>query len=620
MTRASSATNRPRVRRAGRSRSLACVVLLVAPVALLSGCATLRSWTGTGTRSVSAIDSTPRAPRVKVHITGLDQALRDNVLAHLELASEPCDAPRWRVHGVFERSDKEVRAALRALGHFQPHIKKRLHRGASCWEADYTIAPGPPVRVRSVTLRVTGPGHDDPVFSRLLANPPIAKGQVLDQGRYESLKQSLQSLAAAHGYFDGRFTVHRLRIDVPARSAVIALIYDTGPRYRLGPVTVHQHVLNANLMRRLLHLRAGEPYDAARLTAQSRVLNDSGYFSRVDVSPHLPQLRAPGRGTRTVPVDVTLAPRKRHSYSAGVGVATDTGPRLKLGYEDRRVNRAGHRWSTTASMSLVDQSLSSEYRIPLADPRSDWLSFQLGYQHESTATSQSRDARAAVQRTGTRFGNWLETQTVAATRDSFTVGSTQDTTVLVTPGISWQHTSADNPLRPHHGYSLFLQLRGASSLLFSDLSFLQLRTRGTGIVTLPWGDRLITRAELGITATSRFQAMPPDYRFFAGGDNSIRGYGYQQLGPKDSSGKVVGGRYLVVGSVEYDHPLTARWGIAAFTDAGNAFNNFSEGLRLGVGAGVRWQTPVGPLRLDVGVPLIAGTTLFRIHLRFGPEL
>ena len=417
-------------------------------------------------------------------------------------------------------------------------------------------------------------------------------------------------------------------MDVEAGTADVELTYRTGERFVLGDIDIRQEAFDTDLIERLTLIEPGEPYDSSRLAEQNRAYSDSGYFGLVDISPRLGAARARERAEqadgeaveRRVPVEVYLEPRPKHSYTAGVGYATDTGPRLRLGYENRRLNRLGHRWGANAALSPNDSDIELDYRIPLEDPRTEWLTFQAGYSIKDTKTSETSTARVGATKTGTRFG-WLETQSLSVTHDSFTVGGVDDDALLVVPGISWQNTEADDPLRPTRGWSAWLSLRGTHEALLSDTSFVQAHTRTQAIYGLPWGDRLLGRLELGATAVTDFDVLPPDYRFFAGGDTSIRGYAFESLGPRDRQELVVGGRYLAVSSLEYEHALTEKWSVAAFADAGNAFDDFDEGVKVGVGGGVRWQSPVGPLRVDVGFPLDEDSEdSFRIHVRFGPDL
>ncbi|HAI23845.1 MAG TPA: outer membrane protein assembly factor, partial [Alcanivorax sp.] len=114
--------------------------------------------------------------------------------------------------------------------------------------------------------------------------------------------------------------------------------------------------------------------------------------------------------------------------------------------------------------------------------------------------------------------------------------------------------------------------------------------------------------------------LPASIRFFAGGDASVRGFAYESLGPLDNDGEVIGGRHLLVGSLEYDHPISEQWSLAVFTDAGNAFNNFDDyEIRHSAGFGVRWRSPLGPIRVDFARGIEEGRE-WRLHLSMGPDL
>jgi translocation and assembly module TamA len=141
---------------------------------------------------------------------------------------------------------------------------------------------------------------------------------------------------------------------------------------------------------------------------------------------------------------------------------------------------------------------------------------------------------------------------------------------------------------------------------------------------LPWEARLIVRGRAGaILEDHVFDRVPLSLRFFAGGDNSVRGYDYESLGPRNALGELIGGNRVFEASVEYEHPLTESWSIATFVDAGNAFLGSDFKLRTGAGIGARWFTPIGPIRLDVAWPIDmapgedAGP---RLHISLGPDL
>ncbi len=588
------------------------VLLLALLVLTLPGCAML----GLDEEPASRDGGPPPVPKVAASFEGLDARQEANARAYLGLLEEPCDAAEWRVRRRFAAADDDIRRGLRALGHYAPRVDKRLERGEACWQASFAVDPGPQVVMAQVEVTLEGEAREDPAFKRLLADLPLRAGEPLDHGAYERSKSRLASLASERGYLDAKLTRHELIVDPDAGTAQARLQLSSGPRYRLGELKVVHEGIRHDLVRRLLEYTPGEPYSADRLHLLDRALSDSGYFSSVDV-------RADTQGAQDleVPVTVTAQARKRHLYSAGVGFATDVGPRVRLGYENRRVNAAGHRVVARLRGSLVQSDLSVEYRIPLQRPQSEWLTFSAAAVREDTDTFESTSGKLGVRATRLR-GRWLETSFVELSRDNFEVGRTRRTSTLLMPGLSYSRTQSDGRLRPDEGWRLYAEIKGGAEALLSDTDVLRTRISGGWLRTLPWDGRIITRAEVGALIAGDFDALPPSVRFFAGGDTSIRGYEFESLGPKDDFGEVIGGRYLGVVSLEYEHPIKGPWSAAVFMDAGNAFDNeFSQDIKTGVGVGLRWQSPVGPVRVDIAHPLNDdGDTLFRLHLRLGPDL
>ncbi len=577
---------------------------------LLSGC-------GYIAKTVNAAAGIESAPRVEIQVEGVDKEVSENIRAYLSLAQEVCTAPAWRVNRLFARSGEEVRNAVRALGYYSPQVSKNLEQLEECWKATYEVDLGTPVTVEAVEVTFSGEASDDPAFTALLAELPVKTGDIVNHARYEETKQRIVSLANERGYLDGRFTTSELRIDTAQDKAVVRLVYDSGGRYRFGALNIEQDVLRPQLVQAFFDYEEGAPYDSNKVVAMNRALSDSGYFAQVDVRPRLEQ-PVDGR----IPVDVTLTPSKPHQFSASVGVSTDTGPRVRLGYQNRRLNRRGDRLNSQITASPVISSITTEYRIPLKDPRSEWLSFEAGAQREDTDTSETTSFKLGARQTKKRSSEWLETRFIEASRENFDVGTqTGVITTLVTPGISWNQAVSEAKLRPAWGHRLFLEVKGSAEALLSDTSFARGRLSAGWVKGLPWNGRIILRGDAGALTADDFDVLPPTQRFFAGGDNSVRGYAYQSLGPTDEQGNVIGGSLLLVGSIEYDHPIVDKWSGAVFTDVGNAFSDSSsnEGFKVGVGFGIRWLSPIGPIRLDLAHP-VGDTPLFRIHFRLGPDL
>ncbi|MEJ2575222.1 MAG: autotransporter assembly complex protein TamA [Gammaproteobacteria bacterium] len=556
----------------------------------------------------------PGLAELQLQAPAASAALRDNLLLHLRLDDLPCDTPRWRVRRLFARLPADMEPALRALGYYRAEVSSQLDFDEDCWTAVVHLSPGPRVRIRAVDVDVTGDAAADPAFAAALRDLPLAPGEPLDHSVYEAVKTRLQELALERGYLDARLAHRELRV-YPAESAAdVHLRLDSGPRYRFGDVRLGPQPLDEGLLHRYVQLEPGAYFSSQALFDMNRALSDAGYFRSVQVLPRRDQTEA-----LAVPVDVEFTPVARHAWRAGIGYETDTGARFRLGYENRYLNAAGHRFASELRLSQIESGLTANYLIPGRDPRREHLEIKAALLNENSDTVQSRSIQAGVRQTLLR-GAWTETRFVEALYEDSVVGGDTPEAFLLMPGIGWKRTHSDNPLRTSRGYRLNLELRGAHENLLSTTSLVRLRAGAMGIYRFGEAGRLTGRLDLGTTWVDEFADVPASLRFFAGGDRSVRGYGYERLGPRDDSGDPTGGQHLLTGSLEYEHPIKGEdWWLGAFVDGGNVFNDTFE-AKWGYGAGLRWFTPVGLLRLDFAIPSDTFEDEWRIHFAFGADL
>lgn len=546
-----------------------------------------------------------------VRLVGVDGALAANVLAYLTLDQEACDAPSWRVEQQYTAAPGRIGSALEALGYYEANVESDLESDADCWHATFTIDPGEPVRIRTLDVQTQG----DAVFALATAQSSLHEGAVLDQGAYEALKRRWSDLAIERGYRDATFTASRVDVYPDEHAADVTLHFDAGERYRFGEIRFDQNVLSDRLVRAYLPFKAGDPYDNRLLTTLYIALTDSGYFDTIDI-----RQEAANHETRDVPIDIVLTPAKRRLITYGIGFSTDTGPRVRLGRNNRRFNDRGHQFGVNAQLSPVISEITATYRFPHGDPRTEWINFDVGLKKESTDTSKSDSLEFGARRVVERPRDWTRTQKLSLLIEDFDVADQSGRSKLLMSGISWTRTRADNALRPHRGYRLDFETRGASDAVVSDTSFLQTIAAGKWVWSLPKMGRVLVRGRVGATAVQDFEELPPSVRFFAGGDNSVRGYDFESLGPEDEHGEVVGGSSVVVASFEYEHPLHDRWSLAFFVDSGNAFNGSDFTPKTGAGLGGRWQSPLGPIRVDLAHPFDDPSTSWRLHISLGPDL
>lgn len=553
-----------------------------------------------------------------VTLNGIDGPLAANVLAHLSIDEEPCDAPRWRIEQQQQAAPLRIREALEAFGYYSPKIEAKLEFQAQCWRSTFDVTPGDPVLLRVVTVEVTGDAVADVDFTGAIERQAWRTGELLNHGIYEGLKRRWGDLALERGYADAKFVASRIDVYPDERVADVELRFDSGPRYAFGAVDLHQDVLSDELARSYLPFKAGDPYDARVLTTLYVALTDSGYFQTIDVRPLEADLEA-----HTIPVEITLTPSRRKQISYGIGYSTDTGPRFRFSRTYRRFNERGHQFGVSAQLSPVMSEFAASYRIPFGDPRKEWVAFDAGIKSEDTDTSTSDSFELGARRVVVRPGNWTRTQLLSLLVEDFEVGAQVGRAHLLMPGIDWTRVLADNNIRPRTGSKISLRVQFAADELGSDNSLVQAVVRGKWIWSTPKKSRFIVRGELGAMAEDSFEDLPPSVRFFAGGDNSVRGYDFEALGPTDETGQVIGGSSLATASFEFEHPLRAKWpkwSIATFVDSGNAFERNSFDAKTGAGFGARWLSPLGPIRIDIAHPFDDPTTSWRLHINLGPDL
>ena len=548
-------------------------------------------------------------------VEGVDAELQRNVRSYVALADEPCDAETWLVRRRFRAIAEEVKTALQPYGYYDPIIETLLEQTTDCWKATIRIDAGEPVTLRNVAIAVEAAPGDRDNFADLIAAPVLVAGNRLRHSDYESLKESLQIRAAERGYVEAAFLENSIDVWPEEYAADLTLNFASGPRYDFGEIALTQSILDETLVRAFLDFEPGMPYDNRLLTKAYNDLSRSGYFSRIELMPEFERA-----SNQQLPVSIVLEPADRIEYTVGLGLSTDTGPRARAGFQNRRVNDRGHRLQADLSVSTVLQGLSAEYRKPLTDPRTEWLSYTSGLSSENTDSSKSDTARVGVRRSKQIKPEWMRTLSLDLSYDRYDIGGVESSSRLVLPGIVYDHKRADLDLFPTRGRRLTLELRGAANPLGSDTSFLQTIVGARIVRSLSANSRLLARATVGVTAQSEFSELPPSVRFFAGGDESVRGFGYESLGPTDALGNIIGGSNLLVASIEYEHRLRNNFYGAVFIDAGNAFDDLDVDAAIGAGLGVIWRSPVGPLRFYLAHPLNQSDRNIRLHIRLGADL
>ncbi len=551
---------------------------------------------------------------IRVAVSGVDEALRENVLAMLSVQEYRArkDLTEAMVQRLHARAPEEIRRALMPFGYYDVEIESSLLREGNHWRASYRIRPGRPVQIDNVNVVIDGDEQARAAFADI--TPPFRRGDRLLHSQYESLKSRLLARANATGYLDAHFTTQRLAVNPATRTADIELVLATGEQYFFGDIDITQQILDDDFVRRFLPFEAGDPFDFDKLLDFQYALTDSDYFATVNVEP----LRAQAEDQH-VPVAITAREKKRSRYTAGLGYGTDTGPRITIGFQRRYVNRRGHRLGMETMISDVESSFATRYIIPLKDPVRENFQLFFGTVRQDLGDAESRRLVLAPSRVRI-LGDWEQTFYLRLEDETSILPGREFETLMLVPGGTWSKTRADDLFYTRSGYRLFGDLRFSHDALGAESEFVRLHIIGKRIFPLGERLRLLLRAEAGAILLADETEMPVSQRFFAGGDQSVRGFDYNRLATRDADGNVVGGRYLATGSAEIEYRFAESWAMAAFSDTGNAMDDPDDKLETSYGLGLRWLSPVGVLRFDVAAPITGGGDSFRLHISIGPDL
>lgn len=558
---------------------------------------------------------------VEVSISGVEDELLTNVQGFLPIYRfNDKEAPSpGRLRYLHSQSEQAALQALAPFGYYRPTVSASLEQVDNVWQARYTIEPGDRIMVTDVDIRISGEGETDPVFAEAIEDSSLQAGTPLLHQDYESLKQRFQVLASQRGYFNAQMDQSTIRIDLKKYEAAIVIHFDSGVRYYLGDVQFHQDTpwLSEEMLKRYSEIEPGQAYLADDLQQLQGDLSNTEYYQEVtlDVSPENAD------EDNVIPVDVNLVSRNPTRYSFGAGYGTDTGARVTAGVTKRRLNQAGHHFNGELLLSEFRYGLAGEYVIPGSDPRTDSWGIRGSLEDEHSDSSDYTSASLGGYYRH-REDLWMKTYSLDYLVERYEVADDEQTSKLLIPSIDWTRTfpaQMDERIYPTYGTLLQLSVRGAGEGLLSDTSFIQPMISGKWIHSFANSNRLIARGAAGTTSVSDFEQLPTSLRFFTGGDKTVRGYAYNVIGPTIDD-DVVGGKHLLEASLEYEIPFSEQWSFATFADVGDAFDDEPD-YKSGVGVGLHWRSPIGPVRLDLGHALDQppGKEV-RLHLTIGSDL
>ncbi len=548
---------------------------------------------------------------VSLKLKGIDGALEDNVKAYLSSIPEKDYSTSLRFQA---RLDQSITEALNALGYYHAKISYSISEGND--ELIVNIHKGLPVKIKVMDVVISGEAKEDEEFTNLIAKSPLKVGRILNQGEYDSLKSGIRNLALQRGYFNGDFKLNKLEVIPELNEANVRLHYDSGIRYHFGPVEITGSQIWENRVESMRPFEIGEPYLVSNVGEYNQNLSNTDWFSSVFVEPDLSKLE----DGRELPIKVSLAPAAKNQIETGIGYSTDTGVRGTLKWKKPWVSARGHSFNTALSLSKPEQTITAGYKIPLDDVLREYYQLQFGLKHLDNRDTESLESNLAVERHWLTDGGWHKTVYVRHLYENFSQGLQDDGVQFVLPGATFSRTRVRGGSMPMWGDKQSVTVEYGDPALLSETRVLRLLGRSSWIRGIGENHRGLFRLEGGANITEEFEKLSPSLRFFAGGDNNIRGYGYESISPVDESGALTGAKYILSSTLEYQYRVYGNWWAATFYDIGDAFNDTPE-WKSGAGVGIRWASPVGPVSFDFAWGLDEKpNNEFRIHFSLGPEL
>jgi len=613
------------------------------------------------------------ADEVEYAVSGVAEPMLSNVRDHVtafRLGSSARLSARLR-RKMTEDATIAATDAMRPFGYFNPVVSVLVEpKEEGKWLLSVKVKAGPPVLVEDLQLELTGPGKELKSLNDWYADFPLVQGKVLDQQVWDKSKLNATDLLEEAGYLQAEFSRHVIRVDPVANTARLELIVDTGPQAVLGTVKFNQDILNDAVLASLRRFQQGDAYNSFLLEKFRLDLWRSGYFEDIELVERRDLKTNPPR----VNLQVNVKPRKKNTYQGTIGFGTDTLIRFQLLWGRHLLSPRGDNFDIGFGWQQNNNefTLQANYRLPReTESRQFWIA-SLGLKSENqtldVSATDDLENKFTIAR-GTVNDYWLK---LGKTR----VRNMNDGFEQLFETVFVQYLNERRDFQTTDNVEAYSQdfansdpfydlLKGTSNSLAIGVDWDWPEIRGSGFQTTghherawaftsneAWGAdhsytqlylssrvnllageswKFLLRAEAGysdadtVNATVPTQGpdldisltnLPSLYRFKAGGSRSVRGYAFESL-----DGNGLGSNNVLTASAEAEFQFHEDWGVAAFVDVGNAFNDWSKpSLKLGTGFGLRWYSAIGALRLDVAQGWALEGNPWRIDITIGTPL
>jgi len=503
---------------------------------------------------------------------------------------------------LYKSGISTITNALKTQGYYQAKVTGKLtyHQKTQQWDITYKVSLGPKIRIKTVKISISGAGEHDPQIAKIIHDSQLKAHNVFKLNDYESFKKSLINTANDRGYFQAHFIKKEVLIDVKANYVNISISFNTDDRYQYGNIVFQQKWFQYDdaFLLRLVPFKKGSPYNNSDIHQLEDNLQKSGYFNSIRVKTK-PQVKS-----HLVNVIIDLRAKKSQEYLFGIGYGSETHLRGTIGMTFPHVTKTGQSFKAFIQLSKIYTHFVINYLIPGKNPLTE---------HYLLSASRSKTNITPYYALSNAFGVdyvrkfhlWnsrlgVSVETVKVTPE----GSPTRHLEYLLPTASVGYSSLHPAGYYNQGFVFDDTLTGGIKGPLTSTTFIKNTLTMTASLSLNENNRFFVNALGGALYTHNLTDLSPTLRYYAGGVGLVRGYNYKSLGPLDNSGNLLGGKYILAGSVNYEHHLFGDWSGLLYYDIGNAFNRLNHfNPQKGAGFGISWRTLLGPVNFYITKPL-----------------
>lgn len=447
-------------------------------------------------------------------------------------------------------------------------------------------------------------------------------GKQLKHDDYEQFKNKFYNLALLKGYFDAKFQKSELVVIPSLCQCIWNMDFYSGKRYIIEKIKFRGSQIKEDYLNNIANVYVGSYYDVQSIMTLSRYLSTTNWFKSVLISSDFMYV-----DSKKLILNILLYPQVKNNFEIGSGYATDIGPRAKVVWKKPWINSYGHSLENSFSLSIKEQIFDLNYKIPVFhNPLEQYYLLQGGIIHEDIHKSfESSVITVNMARYWNYSNDWQYAINVRWNIHHFTRSNIDyKNKMIIYPGINVSRIRQRGEFIPYWGDSQRYSINVSNIFWKSDVNFIILQSQNIWIRTFFGKYRFLIRGNLSWTKTNNWFSVIPAFRFFSVGDRSIRGYKHKSWFFYNAE-FLSDSFKLITGSFECQYNIVEKWWSVIFIDIGEIGNNIRlANFESGVGVGVFYRLPIGPIRLDIATPLIKKQKMnykaLCFYINIGPEL